>query len=219
MYKIYGLYSGRSFTDIRYIGITKQKLSRRLTGHVSAAKKDRIKKIFVWRSHVYNWINKELEDNFKIYIKLLEKGIPEHRAIHKERYYILMYRSLGYNLTNIESGGNGCVGFKFKNTTSEEHAEKIRLKRIGSKRTEEQVLRNKLAQINSTRSKATRKEVCCYDLYNNLITEYSSARDAARTLRPNLKISNASSAIRRCLKEKIKTAYGYVWKYKQYNQY
>ena len=45
-----------------------------------------------------------------------------------------------------------------------------------------------------------------YDLDGNFIREWSSAADVGREVRPN---------ICKCLKGKQKSAYGYIWKYKE----
>ena len=55
------------------------------------------------------------------------------------------------------------------------------------------------------RSNSCKKPILQYDLDGNFIREWSSATDVGREVKPN---------ICRCLKGKTKTAYNFIWKYK-----
>lgn len=58
-----------------------------------------------------------------------------------------------------------------------------------------------------------------YDLNNNYIQSFATAREAARAVRPNsTSIGGVTSHITDVCKGKRKTAYNYIWKYaKKYN--
>lgn len=56
-----------------------------------------------------------------------------------------------------------------------------------------------------TRTEKTKKPILQYDLDGNLIREWPSTADVGKEV---------SSTICNCLKGRYKTAYGYIWKYK-----
>lgn len=60
--KIYTLSSTRDPNNIRYVGKTKQPLKRRLSQHITDAKK--ASKLGTKRNYNYNWIIHELNDGF-----------------------------------------------------------------------------------------------------------------------------------------------------------
>ena len=79
--------------EIRYIGKTKNVLSKRYNEHISRAKKGH-------HFHVYCWISKLLKDNLKPKIELVEE-CTENNWEEREQYWISFYP----NLTNISKGG------------------------------------------------------------------------------------------------------------------
>lgn len=60
--------------------------------------------------------------------------------------------------------------------------------------------------------KGLKKSVNQYDLNYNFIRKWESATEAAKNITKS-KVSTSCSKIIMCCKGKIKTAYGYVWKY------
>jgi hypothetical protein len=79
--------------EIRYIGKTKNILSKRYNEHMSRAKKGH-------NSHVYYWISNLLKDSLKPIIELVEE-CTENNWEEREKYWISFYP----NLTNISKGG------------------------------------------------------------------------------------------------------------------
>ncbi len=79
--------------EIRYIGKTKNVLSKRYNEHIYRAKQEH-------DSHVYCWIRKLLKDNLKPTIELVEECTEENWE-EREQYWISYYP----NLTNISKGG------------------------------------------------------------------------------------------------------------------
>jgi len=79
--------------EIRYIGKTKNVLSKRYSEHIARAKQGH-------DSHVYCWIGKLLKDNLKPTIELVEE-CTEDNWEEREQYWISYYP----NLTNISKGG------------------------------------------------------------------------------------------------------------------
>lgn len=79
--------------EIRYVGKTKNVLSKRYNEHIYRAKQGH-------DSHVYCWIRKLLKNNLKITIELIEECAEENWE-EREKYWISYYP----NLTNISKGG------------------------------------------------------------------------------------------------------------------
>lgn len=86
----------------RYVGKTSKPLKERLSSHLCGARNRGEK-----HSHKLHWIRSLLHNGRKPEIKLL--------ALHEiqdwefwEQHYILLFRRLGYSLTNTRKGGEGC---------------------------------------------------------------------------------------------------------------
>jgi group I intron endonuclease len=222
-----------------YVGITNQGVAVRWCKHCSDANRNST-------FSLHNAIRKYGKDNFKVEVietVNCEYDWNEEEYIHdydylKEReiYWIKFYnsynRKIGYNLT---LGGDGTFG-RFH---SEETKDKIRQKHLGRKLPEE--LKDRLSEIHKNRSydhdemskrakkgnkkrwsnldnrinfsinNANNKIILQYDLEMNFINEYRSASEAAR------KIGKTHGNISNCAKGKLKTAYGFIWKYKDIN--
>lgn len=120
-HKIYGL-KLKDDDKIRYIGLTKQSLSRRMAGHFSHAKRKKYK--------VSNWLNK-YKDNVEII--LIEDNIPNREeCCKKEREYIKLFKSFGANLLNHTDGGEiGC--YNKGHNKSQEWKDMMSKRMIGNK--------------------------------------------------------------------------------------
>lgn len=94
MVSIYRLISTRDVTDIRYVGKTVNPLKHRLRQHLSGG----------CGQYTKNWIRKELKDGYDINIQLIEE-VDDSMWEEKERFWILYYLQMGYELCNIQSGG------------------------------------------------------------------------------------------------------------------
>ena len=88
----------------RYVGYTSTPLKTRLGKHIGSVNKKRTFNTFKNR-----WLRKLLKNNQVPKIKSIYK-IKDGRWQYWERYYIALYRSLGYNLTNGTDGGEGGKG-------------------------------------------------------------------------------------------------------------
>jgi predicted GIY-YIG superfamily endonuclease len=104
MYSIYALYSNSDSNNIRYIGYTKKSLKIRLKEHISES--------ILLKSHKHKWIQKHLNQNSKIEIKLLENVSSIFEAKNREIELIKIYKELGFKLVNGTNGGDGIVGLK-----------------------------------------------------------------------------------------------------------
>ena len=92
--KIYYLVSTRNLLNIKYVGKTVGTLKIRLNAHISDSKRK--------KDYVQNWIRKEINEGYKIQIQLIEECVNWEE---REMFYIAYYRSLGFNLCNIQEGG------------------------------------------------------------------------------------------------------------------
>ena len=118
----YKLYSLSDETGVRYIGITKQKLSYRLSGHLASCKQAFKNKKS--RHHRHCWIKSLLDKNQKPKIHLLAEYTTAVEAKIAEIQTIFEYTLMWNNLVNGTSGGDGIREYKF----SKEHLDKVRYK-------------------------------------------------------------------------------------------
>jgi hypothetical protein len=114
----YKLYSLNDETGVRYIGITKQKLSYRLSAHISSCKQAfKNKKC---RHHRHCWIKSLLDKKMFPTINLITEFNSSNEAKQAEIATIKLYN----NLVNGTAGGDGIREYKF----SEEYLETKRFK-------------------------------------------------------------------------------------------
>jgi group I intron endonuclease len=226
-YTIYSLIDPET-NEIRYIGLTFNDLKQRLKSHCSEKS----------NSHKSNWIQSLKQKGLKPIIESIEDNILSYDEVCKrEIFYIDKYKSEGHRLTNMSSGGNknkkmseetrkrmseSAKKRKFKlvlsDTTKriisektkkrfeqESERQKLRIsnKKYEDSKTEEQKLKDILVQDS--------KSVIQYDKNMNLISEFASIREAER--KTNIDRSN----ITKCCKNKVKSAGGYIWRFKIFN--
>ena len=156
-----------------------------------------------------------------------------------ESFWIEQFKYWGFKLDNKNNGGGGPSNY------TEEQKQKMRGLRPGtgnkiSKTLKErnhsqyytEEVRLKISKNNKGTSKpfseshkiamgiAKRKQakiVIQYDLENNFIKEWESKGQAALWIKEQTgKTSNLVSQIKDCILGRQKTAFGYKWKYKQY---
>lgn len=82
--------------QIRYIGKTTRSLLKRFKEHLRDKN----------QTHKVNWIKKLKSENLFPIIELLDE-IPENEWRFWEQHYICLYKSWGFNLTNLDNGGDG----------------------------------------------------------------------------------------------------------------
>lgn len=114
----YKLYSLNDETGVRYIGITKQKLLCRLSGHIASCKQAFKNKKS--RHHRHCWIKSLLDKDIKPTITLIAEFNSSEEAKQAEINTIKLYN----NLVNGTAGGDGIRNYKF----SEKYLETKRLK-------------------------------------------------------------------------------------------
>ena len=95
---VYGLYSSKD-DILRYIGQTTQPMKKRFSQHLLYSKKK--------RTAVQKWMNRALEDGFKIYFKVLNGDAVFNDT---EVELIAKYLDAGVHLLNHTKGGDGVLG-------------------------------------------------------------------------------------------------------------
>lgn len=147
--KIYALVDPRD-GEIRYIGITKHALERRLREHVAQVARQQ-------RTAKDRWIGKLVVLGVMPDIVQLEAA-PDHASGEEaERRWIAHYRGAGVELLNLTDGGAGFAGL----ARTEEHKRKIGAKSRGRQYTEAQRLKmseSAKARVASPEARAQRAE-------------------------------------------------------------
>ena len=99
---VYRLSDPRS-GEIRYVGVTHQKLRYRLVKHLSAARNGR-------PQYVSAWIRTVLSAGIEPIIEILEEGIGNW--VEAEMRQVLAHKEAGHRLTNLTDGGDGIIGLR-----------------------------------------------------------------------------------------------------------
>lgn len=204
-----------------YVGITNQGVAVRWSKHCSDANCNST-------FPLHNAIRKYGKDNFQI--ELIEEVDDVEVLKEREIYWIKTLDSYnrlkGYNLT---FGGDGTFG-RFH---SEETKDKIRQKAINRKcsistrknmsNAQKLVKRNysKLASLSNSKrwaneenhikhsiTNVNNKPILQYTLTGVFVKEFYNISEAARSL------NKTHQNLGKCANGKLKTAYGYIWKYK-----
>lgn len=108
---IYALCDSKSM-EPRYIGKTVTRLERRLSQHITAAKRSRLP--------VHHWINKRISSGENVVIRLVEVVSHKSDWAERERHWIKYLKENGRSL-NVTDGGEGLAGHVF----TEQHRKNI----------------------------------------------------------------------------------------------
>lgn len=222
-YTIYKLIDPMT-NEIRYIGLTFNDLKQRLKSHCSEKSK----------SHKSSWVQSLIKQGLKPIIESIEDNILSYDEVcEREVFYINKYKSEGYRLTNMASGGNKNKKMSIETRNKMSNSAKNRnfrlvlsedVKKIISdkakKRFENQFERERLKISNKKYEDSKTEEqklkdiliqdvksVIQYDKNMTFISEYISIRDAER------KTGIHRANISKCCKNKVKSAGGFIWKF------
>ena len=195
--KIYGLVCPIS-KQIRYIGMTRHSLDKRLNEHIREGKS---------KTHKQKWIKSLLKKELHPTIVLVSTA-DESNWIELERFYIKLFKENGFKLTNIADGGQGggSKGYKHTEEWKENAAKRMRI------RNKEKPLGKEFYEkLNGGK----RKKILRVDKVGNE-KEYNSVSEAANELtelQKNKSTRQSATAISNCLNNRSKTAWGYRWSY------
>jgi group I intron endonuclease len=208
-----------------YIGITNQGVDVRWCKHCSDARHDS-------NFPIHNAIRKYGESNFQIeQIEVVEDvEVLKEREVYWIKEYNSYDREKGYNLT---LGGDGTFG----RYHSDETKDKIRQKALHRKRSEYSIHKQKETlktlvynhedmssrakkgnvirwsdpnnKTKQSKNSPNNRSILQYTLLMKFVKEFYNVSEAARSL--NKTHGNIAS----CARGKIKTAYGFIWKYKE----
>lgn len=205
--------------EIRYIGITKNKLEYRLNKHIREIDKS--------NTHKNNWLkiirSKGLLDMLKI--ELIEE-CDLNELLKREIYWINFYKKHNFKLTNSTLGGEGITGYKHSIEAKKKISERSKNPRkkmsniakkniskslIGNTRhlgkKHKQETKNKISNSKKGVVAHNKKRVYQYDKFLNFINEYDSVKDAQIITGANNISSVCNGKRKYCLK--------YIWSYEK----
>ena len=215
--KIYTLSSTRDPNNIRYVGKSKQKLSRRLSQHLCAAKKARENNYKL--NYNYNWINKELSEGYEIIIEELDSANFQENESWEwlEQYWISQIKTWGFNITNLTDGGDGNKNQHFSKETIQKRADKLRgvprdletRKKISKSHTGKILSKETKNKVSNSIKELQGRKIIQYDLEGIKLKEWNCIVDAAR----ELKIDKANIGHCCSHKKNHNSAGGFIWRY------
>ena len=186
----------------KYVGITKQKLSRRWSNGNG----------YKNNSLMENAINKYKWHNIEH--KTLYTNLSKFEAEQKEIELIKEWKCNNYKYGyNILPGGNVSSGM------TEEGKKRISLSRLGKKLSEETKKKMSITALNKNYKRpmtekrknflrlCNNKKIMMLDKNNNILKIFNSIQEAEKELCIN------NSNISQCCLKKRKTAGGYIWEY------
>ena len=209
---------------VRYIGLTFNDLKQRLKSHLSEPGK----------SHKIFWIKKLKKQGLKPIIESVEENISTYdEACQREIYYIDHFKSLGFDLTNMATGGN--KNKKMSEETRIKMAESAKnrkiktiltqeVKSILSKKSRERFknpeereklrIANKRYEDSKTPEQKLQdiliqdsKRVYQYDKDMNLIQVFPSINNAEKNT------GFLSVNISKCCRHKVVAVGGFIWRF------
>lgn len=204
--------------NVKYIGKSDNPI-RRLKEHI---KKSKYKK-----TYKDNWINGLIESSQEPELFILDE-VPFDNFGFWEDFYIDLFKSFGFKLTNLAPGGGGGnfgnvinekISKKLKGRIiNDEWRDKIRKGSIGRKhsdKTKENFTIDRVGEKNSMFGvkrqrewdEIKRKKIIQFDLNGNFLKKWDSIQDAVVETNTN------RTSINYVLQNKRHTAGGYKWKY------
>jgi len=166
---------------------------------------------------------KNITSKIECFWYILKYFEEEEQAYLYEHELIETYKKLGYKIVNQTEYSKGGSTWSYTNDVKQRQSENRKGKGIGirSKEWRENISKankgrkitwaKKIGEALKGKSKnyiGHHKIIHQYDLQNNLINEYQSAQEAGRCL------NRSGNQIADCAAGRQKTAYGYIWKYK-----
>ena len=192
----------------QYIGKTLSTVEKRFKEHCRDCKKDKL-----CNRPLYSAMRKYGIENFSVET-LEEVNNPSDLAI-REQFWISKRKTYGKTGYNATIGGDGKSYLNY-DLIKEEFFLGVNIKEIASKYNIDSKTVRKIRKLYNIPIIYKGRKVYQYNKNNELIKIHNSIRQAFKDiLRDNPILSNSSGHrhIIECCQGKIKTAYGYVWKY------
>ena len=164
-----------------------------------------------------HWIR--VVNNHGYTVEIVMSDITWEQACFVERYLINHYgrRDLGLgSLVNFTDGGDGVVGFKHSDKTKTLLGEqnktpkkmKVCLENMKKAHTPEAREKAKRNRDYKHIGDVQKKPITQFTMYGDIVSEWPSAKDAARSLNINY------TAINNCTRGVSKSSGGFIWKFK-----
>jgi len=176
-----------------------------------------------WRKKRNNkgWNN--IVDKVGFKVEILKYFDDENQAIEYEHKLINGYRKQGFELVNQTKYSSGGTKWSYTDQVRNKQSKgQIGTKRPKTKEWCEKISRankgriilwaNKIGDAHRGKPKnylSKNKPILQYDFQNNLLNEYTSAQEAGKYL------NKSGNSIADCAAGRQKTAYGFIWKYKE----
>lgn len=174
MYKIYYLTSEKDKNNPVYIGVTRNTLLRRLSGHKNDAKKGNCK--------VHNWITNRISSGYNIKIELIDE-IDDVNIYFWEDFHIDLFKSWGFCLKNMLYSGYSPLNVNNKGKMSQESRQKLSLLNKGKILSREQVQ----LSITNRLIEAERRGYYHSDYTKTLISKSHKGKEVSESERIRLK--------------------------------
>ena len=201
----------------QYVGKTENTIDERWKEHKQDYKKERCEK-----RPLYDAMFKYGVENFEIKeLEYLEQG--GKLLSDRETYWIKTLNTYGHNGYNATKGGDGSTLYDHQKIINL-YKELGTMAKVASKLgcsvdTVRDVLNSNNIDVEKRKQMQQAKEVEQYSLDGKLLNVFSSAQEAGRYIKSLIETTNTSqkigSRIGECANKKRKTAYNFIWKFKE----
>lgn len=201
----------------QYIGKTNLSIEKRFKEHCSDSTKERCDK-----RPLYKAMNKYGIKNFTV--REVLQCRPEETNFY-EAFFIQYFNTYGRNGYNATKGGDGKILFDYKQVVDLYVKEHLTKKQISAKLgccadTVKNILDTLNIDVESRKAYSKSKQIEQYTLDNQYMNTFSSCGEAARYICDTQNISfykSMQSKISWAARGIRKTAFGYIWKFKEEN--
>lgn len=208
MYNIYVLKCPIT-NDIRYVGQTRMKLAKRLSGHLyDALSRDKVR-----LNHKDNWIKKLIKDGHRPIIESVElfpNEIGLSFILERERFWISNYK-IKYNLLNSTEGGEYSLNNKI--VISDMSGDKNPMFGKKHKSISKKIMSDKKKGLYDGIKNPRSKAIYQYDKDLNLIKKWDYAKECCEFL--NISRGNVSTCAKYNseIKSNFMVRYGFIFSF------
>lgn len=157
--------------DVRYVGVTKGKLSQRLGGHVHEAKANAMP------SHRLRWLRKLIAAGERPTIRAWCSVLPQARWQDVEIAVIAQMREAGIDLVNGTIGGDGTTGRDWRpNAEQRQRMSEVARGKVATEATRSKRSQSLLARYADPVEMAKRQDICRAAARSDAARETASKR-------------------------------------------